>query len=183
MLVDLKKIKYYFLTTGKDEERKNHMLDIFKDYDITEVNPILNVGKNQSGSVGMGRMIELGLKNQDKSKVFQPFIIMEDDVSFYRDFPDTLEIPDDSDLFYVGISCGGSFGNVDKTLIIADDVNDNSNIVKIYNMLACHGIMICSPSGACFYQKAMMESYHTNIPWDLTLSHMHPFYNVYALLF
>jgi hypothetical protein len=181
MIIDLKKIKYYFLTTGKDHERKNHIAEIFKDYDITEVNPILDIPILQSGSIGMGRMIDLGLRNQDRTKVFQPFIIMEDDVSFYRDFPKTLEIPADSDLFYIGISKCGSFENKDKKIIIAEDVKDNSNIVKIYNMLSCHGIIICSALGATIYQRSMMEGFIKNTYWDLPLSHIHPYYNVYAL--
>ena len=158
MIINLKKIKYYFLTTGRDNERKNHIIDIFKEYDITEVNPMLDIPKLQSGSIGMGRMIDLGLRNQDRVKPFQPFIIMEDDVSFYKDFPETLEIPDDSDLFYIGISKCGSLDNKDKELIIAEDVKNNDNIVKIYNMLSCHCIMICSALGATFYQRCMPRS-------------------------
>ena len=179
MLIDLKKTKYYFLTTGKDDERKNHMVDIFKDYDITEVIPILDIPRLQSGSIGMGRMIDLGLRNQDRTKPFQPFVILEDDVSFYRDFPENLEIPDDSDIFYIGISKCGSFGNRDKKLIIADDVNND--VVKLYNMLSAHGIIICSALGATVYQRCMMEGFIKNTYWDLPLSNIHPYYNVYAL--
>jgi hypothetical protein len=181
MLIDLKKIKYYFLTMGNNDERKNHIVDLFKDYDITEVNPILNVPKTQSGSVGMGRMIELGLRNQDRTKAFQPFIILEDDVSFYREFPETLEIPDDSDLFYIGISKRGYKENYDCSTLIADDIKDDNTIVRIYNMLSCHGIMVCSALGASFYQRTMLESYYKNVIWDVRLAHMHNLYNVYAL--
>ena len=157
------------------------MLDIFKEYDITEVNPIMGISRYKSGSTGMGRMIDLGVKNQDRNKPFQPFIILEDDISFYRQIPETIEIPDDSDLFYIGISICGAINNTDKKLIIAEDVDKYDGIVKIYNMLSLHGIMICSASGALAFQRCMVEAYVKNIPWDIPVANIQPYYNTYAL--
>ena len=155
------------------------MLDIFKEYDINEVNPIMGISRYKSGSTGMGRMIDLGVKNQDRNKPFQPFIILEDDVSFYRQIPETIEIPDDSDLFYIGISMCGVINNTDRKLLYAKDVNDE--IVKIYNMLSTHGIMICSASGALAFQRCMVEGYVRNMSWDIPVANIQPYYNVYAL--
>jgi hypothetical protein len=175
MIINLKKIKYYFLTTGKNDKRKKHILDTFRDYDITEVNPVLGISKFQSGSIGMSRMIDIGLRQ----KPFKPFVIIEDDVSFYRKIPETITIPEDADLLYIGISMCGGFNNTDQKKIFAEDVNDD--LVRIYNMLSCHGIIICSPSGAVAFQRCMVEAYFKNMYWDLPVSHIQPYYNVYAL--
>ena len=42
MILDLKTIKYYYLTTGENNKRKSHIQNIYKDLDITEVNPVQN---------------------------------------------------------------------------------------------------------------------------------------------
>lgn len=38
------------------------MISEFKDYDLTEVNPILGIARHKSVSSGFSRMIDLGLK-------------------------------------------------------------------------------------------------------------------------
>lgn len=52
MKLDLKKIKYYFLTCN-NPERKNHIINEFKEYDthIYENKPINN--KYKSGPIGI----------------------------------------------------------------------------------------------------------------------------------
>ena len=52
MKIYLKNISHYFLTVDTNGKRKHHMFEEFKDYDLTEVNPILNIGRNKSGATG-----------------------------------------------------------------------------------------------------------------------------------
>ena len=49
MIIDLKKIKYYYLTTRTNAKRVKHIEDILKKYDLTQVNPIMgeNFGKQR----------------------------------------------------------------------------------------------------------------------------------------
>ena len=84
-------------------------------------------------------MIDQGLKDQERDKLFQPFVVLEDDVSIATKL-DTLEIPDDTDLLYVGISpCGikdtknmcGTYNLYYK--------NIDDNLVKI---IICYQIMV-----------------------------------------
>ena len=81
--INLKDAKYYFLTTGTRQDRRDNMMNNFKNHDITEINPDMTVPKFQSGAIGFSRMIDLGLRNQDRTKPFQPFVIMEDDIDFF----------------------------------------------------------------------------------------------------
>jgi len=184
MIVDLKNIKYYFLTTGQDDQRRNHILTIFQKFDITEINPVMGINRYQSGSIGMSRMIDRGLRDQDRTKSFQPFVIMEDDVSFYREFPENLEIPDESDMLFIGISKCGLLNGKDSEKIFAKNVkvgDSKEEIVRIYNMLTCHGIMICSASGANAFQRAVSEGFYSKWHWDLPVAAIQPYYKVYAL--
>lgn len=48
-------------------------------------------------------------------------------------------------------------------------------------MLSTHGIMICSMVGAGILQKCILEAYYTNIHYDLPISKIQPYYNIYCL--
>jgi len=179
MKIYLKGLKNYFLTVDTNGIRKKHMLKEFEEYDLTEVNPVIGIGKYKSGSIGFCRMIDLGLRNQDRSKPFQPFILYEDDCSKFREFPEYIDIPDDADILYIGISkCSMN----DKSYHYSSYYkNIDDNVIRIYNMLSTHAIMICSASGALAFQKSVIETYHKNIGFDICLAYLQPYYNVYAL--
>ena len=148
MKIRLSETKFYFLTCN-NEMRKTHIFEEFKDYDLTEVNPVsINIGisKEQSGSTGFSRMMDIATINQDRSKPFQPFMLIEDDIKKYREFPEEFEIPDNADLLYTGLSTwamtdteAGSPGTV-----CCSAVDDFPDLVRVKNMLSTHGFMVCS---------------------------------------
>jgi hypothetical protein len=179
MKIYLKDIKHYFLTVDTNSIRKHHMKEEFKEYDLTEVNPILNICRPKSGATGFSKMIDIGLRNQNRSLPFQPFVMYEDDCSRYREFPEYIEVPDNTDLLYIGLSrcsmnnISDHWGNYYKHI--------NPDIIRIYNMLAMHGIIVCSASGALAIQKAVLEGYTKISHWDIFVAYIQPYYNVYAL--
>lgn len=184
MRVDLKNAKYYYLTTRTNAKRVKHIEDMLKMYDLTEVNPIIgeNFGKQRSGCTGTSRMVDLGLRNQKRNEPFQPFIILEDDVSITETLPDNIEIPDDADIIYVGVSCAGLGRNTRWRRgdpIYATDYNDK--YIRVYNMLSTHAVMICSAAGANIYDRCMFEGFNNPTGWDCYLARIQSYYNVYAL--
>ena len=137
MKINLNTIKIYFLTVNTNGARKYHMLEEFKDSDITEINPILNIGKNKSGATGFSKMIDLALRQQKRDLPFQPFILFEDDCSKYREFPKELIIPDNTDILYIGLSkCGTHKDTIWALNVYMTEVN--ADIVRIHNMLSSH---------------------------------------------
>lgn len=184
MKINFKRITFYYLTTGNNPEKEKHLNKIFKDYNLIQVSvkDYLDKGKQQSACIGINRIIDLGLRNQKINEGFKPFVIIEDDVSIYDNIPNFLDIPDDSDFLYIGISRKGLVVNKNCGLrnnIYADDINEN--IVRIYNMLGTHAIMICSAAGGAAYQRSNMENYFKTQAWDLYLAKLQPHYKFYAL--
>jgi len=182
MKILLKNIKHYFLTVNTHGERKKHMIDEFKEYDLVEVNPVLGIKREISGVTGFSRMIDLGLRNQDRTKPFSPFIMYEDDCSKYREYPEYIEIPDDADLCYIGLSkcstCNYGYGWHYASYYKHID----NDVIQIYNMLSTHGIMVCSASGALALQKALLDGCHQKKEaWDTCIAQLQYYYNVYAL--
>jgi hypothetical protein len=112
---------------------------------------------------------------------FQPFVIFEDDIKKYRKFPDIIEIPDNCDLFYIGLS---QWGMTDAKNGVNNSVcyNDIDNhIIRIFNMLSTHGMMICSLRGMLSLQKCLLEDFYKNQGWDRSVCYIQPYLNVYAL--
>ncbi len=180
MKIDLYNIYYYYLTCN-NKIRKDHLTNEFKNFKLVEVNPIMNIGKFKSGSTGFSKIFDQACINQDKSKPFQPFAIFEDDVKKYCEFPEYIEIPDDTDILYIGLS---SWGMTNKKWGINNAVcfkNINDNIIRIYNMLSLHGIIVCSIRGLLTLQKCMFEAYFKENIWDIYTAQIQPYLNVYAL--
>jgi hypothetical protein len=123
-------------------------------------------------------MLELGKDLQDESKNFEPFIILEDDVKKYREFPEYIEIPDDTDIFYIGLSKCGIFNEGVYNEIQCSNIN--IDIIRIYNMLSSHGIIICSYYGLSIMQKCMLHATTYELPWDIDIALFQQKYNVYA---
>ena len=124
-------------------------------------------------------MIHQGLKDQDKNKPFTPFVILEDDATPYKQIPDNIDVPDDADIVYLGLSSQGWSG---LGHMLQHSVDINNDYVRTYNMLGGHSIMFCTPLGASAYQRALVENYYTRlIIWDIPFADSQSYYNVYAL--
>jgi len=178
MLIELHKLKYFFLTHN-NIKRKNHILNVFKEVDLTEVNPTNYESRNKSGASGFLKMLELGEKNQDPNKVFKPFILLEDDIEKYREFPESLEIPNNTDILYIGLTrCGIMIDNWSFNVYYS---NINNNIIKVENMLALHGLIICSQTGLNIFKTSLIKDFELDQPWDISIAKAQPFYNIFAL--
>ncbi len=183
MKIDLKNIAYYYLTTGKNIKREEHMTSEFKDYNLFKVTPVNNFDgqKFKSLTSGVSLIIDRACQNQDPNKPFQPFVILEDDATICEKIPDLIDIPDNCDLFYLGISAYTLDSNTRHTKRDQPHFkNIDNEIIQLYNMLSAHAIMICSIRGLVAYQKCMFESHFENIASDLPLAHCQPYLNVYA---
>lgn len=179
MKILLENTNFYYLTLN-NPERKAHLLNELKNYSVFEVNPPIMENKMLSGSIGHSRMLDLATQHQNTNQPFKPFVILEDDIKKCKELPKNIDIPDDTDWLYVGVSqCGlNSFGN-DNSWQWIKNVDDT--VCKIYHMLGTHAIMICSVRGLLAYQRAMSNAHYRNIDWDKPLAAQQHLLNVYAL--
>lgn len=172
------KTKFYFLTVN-NKARKAHILDEFKEYSPIEINPVTGISRNMSGSTGFCRMVDKGLRDQDLNKPFQPFVMLEDDASKYRQFPEYIDIPMDADIVYLGLHSWGYSKDEPINIIYSEHVD--KNLMRVKNLLALHAVMICSAAGGALMQRCMTESFYRDKPWDIPITLSQPFYHVYAL--
>jgi hypothetical protein len=123
-------------------------------------------------------MVDRGLRDQDRTKPFQSFILLEDDASKYRPIPDYLDIPVDADIVYLGLHSWG-YG-IGYPIRVVYSTDYDKDLIRVKNLLALHAVMICSAAGAALMERCMMESYYLDTPWDIPITHAQPFYKVYA---
>lgn len=194
MKIILNNLNYYFLTVPKDDnERKKHILEEFKELNLKEVNPIpgsyfeynKNLSKHQikskSGVTGWLKILDLA--SQEMDNCFKPFVIFEDDIKKYQEFPDFIKIPDNSDILYIGLSQWGMTNHKNglNNKVCYQNVNLHENLIRIYNMLSTHGVIICSLRGLLSLQKCLLEDFYKNQGWDRSICYIQPYLNVYAL--
>ena len=157
------------------------MFKEFSGFDLTAVESIPRNSKNKSGGLGISKLLDYVIKQLKNPQVFQPFCLFEDDIKQYRDFPEFVDIPDHTDLLYLGLSNAGMNKESQNYDVCLKHVEDYDDLIKIYNMLSSHGIIICSIRGLITIQKCALEGVFTNRTWDIFYSQMQPYLNIYAL--
>jgi hypothetical protein len=142
-----------------------------------------NISKFQSGALGFCKIAEQALACQDNSNNFTPFGVLEDDANKYREFPQTIEIPDNTDILYIGTSIYGYNHSIKwaNLNVFTESIGNSTIIYKINNMLSTHGFIITSIRGLNYLKKAMNIAYNMDIVWDIIFAGMQSKYNVYCL--
>ena len=188
MRISLAELPIYCLTCEDENyngsiSKKNHVESEWTRVGVSGdfVYPIYGgIPKNKSGASGFFRMIERGLRAQIPSAPFRPFLMLEDDIAF-TEGAHTVDLPDDADILYVGLSNCSMNEYQYHHANYYTSVEGYPDVVRIKHMLASHGILVCSPLGAAAIQRTMLEIFLSDQPWDIPLAFIQPFYNVYAL--
>ena len=108
----------------------------------------------------------------DDEQYDTPLLVLEDDVEFVDNFNPVLNIPDNSDGVYLGIS----HGNVYYGSCRCDE-----NYLRIAGILAAHAILYVTHA----YRKAMSEVgkyclYNLNKPWDVGTAGIQNSFKIYT---
>jgi len=106
---------------------------------------------------------------------------MRKGVSMDPNINNEIDVPDDADILYIGISCCSMNADSFEYANYYESVQSYPSLVRVKNMLASHGIIICSPLGASAMQRTMMETWFSDRPWDVPMAYIQPYYHVYAL--
>ena len=204
--IDFRRVRTYYLTTGTDTARSEHIRAEFRDFDLREVRPVWLGGERREGAggvvtrfqstaTGFMRIVERGLREASSAPgSFEPFMILEDDV---RLFPDTpwavpgarVRIPETCDLLFTGVS--SSFHGAEERFCAHCDrvhatgpvraTRHDDHLYRVAKMLSFHGVVVCSALGANAISRAMMEAFCKDEVCDVHTASMLEAYEVYAL--
>ena len=147
MRVNLLDTDFYYINLEEEKERNELVISKLTSLGISE-NKIIRIDAIKAEGIpqdGVFRGCFLSqLKALKEARIGnKPFVILEDDVVINR-FDESIEIPDDSQCVYLGLSSWGFSPSSDSNLarlnsLIVD--NTNPGIARIFNMLSSHSIM------------------------------------------
>jgi len=174
MNLDLREIPFYYINLDDAVGRRETTETQLTELGIKSITRIPAI-RHTYGAAGTPRSM---LKALEKAHNGQPFVLMEDDVAVKRWEP-IIEIPDDADAFYLGISGWGRMNSHSGPFVQWENVSDE--ILRVYNMLSGHAIMYISDR---YIDLAKRIAYHAgyNIEdhVDIGFAEVQRWHNVYA---
>lgn len=175
MNIKLVDIPVYYINLEEDEEKRKRTETMLKLLGFKYVER-LNAIKHESGRIiGCARSHYEILKDKEP-----PFIILEDDCTLNKNFDPYIELPDNTDALYLGISHWGRYLNHSGPYVHASKINEN--IVRVYNMLATHAIMYITNSYVDICKRISYHfGYEIENHLDIGFAEVQKLYNVYCL--
>lgn len=147
MRINLQEIDFYYINLEEAIERNNSLTNKLNSIEIpkeriTRINGIRASGIPQD-SVFLGCFLSQLKALKLGRELNRPFVILEDDVCLNK-FEAELEIPEDSQCVYLGISSWSLYPSKDSNLAkLGGNITDyiDPKICRIFNMLSSHSIM------------------------------------------
>jgi hypothetical protein len=191
MLLDIKDITVYIISPGINTYR-NKLITVFQrvvDEGFKKVVFFKSVpGPNKTASL-TNTVIEIFKKELSNDT---PFIILEDDCAFFTRY-DGIEIPDNTDMLYLGVALWSypydinTLYSIQRPNIIRNSVDTvesyNDDLVKIMGMTGSHAILCISRDfiRKFIYQMTDISKYIDDLPHDLLFSSLHKSFNIFGL--
>ena len=174
MNLDLREIPFYYINLDDAVERRTRTESHLKALGIKSINRIPAV-RHSNGFAGCARTVSDFLHQITEG----PFVLIEDDIEV-KQWDPIIEVPDDADALYLGISGWGRMNGHSGPFVQWEQVDDN--LLRVYNMLSGHAIVYLSGEWVemarrcCHHAGYVIESYY-----DVQIAEVQRFFNVYAL--
>lgn len=171
MKINLTEIPVYYINMEKHIDRRNKiekMISECKFENYTRIEGLQH--RNPKAGCAASHYTIL-------SQFKPPFIILEDDCAV-KWFSDEIEIPDDTDLFYLGISSWGRMNSHSGPCVKYDRIDDNT--LRIYNMLSTHAMLFITEEMVSVGKRIAEYFYKTKEHLDIGFAEIQKLYNVYS---
>jgi len=174
MKINLLEVPVYYINLDEEEEKRKRTENLLSSLGFRNINRFSAIKHEAGRIIGCARSHYEILKSQKP-----PFIILEDDCSLNKKFVDEINIPDNADALYLGISHWGRYLNHSGPYVHYSKVNDN--IVRVHNMLATHAILYLSQDYASMCKRISYHfGYEVENHLDIGFAEIHKFFNVYS---
>ena len=111
------------------------------------------------------------------NEIDPPFIVFEDDCVI-KNFNPNIEIPDDADAVYLGISSWGRMNSHSGPFVQYEEVSNG--LLRIYNMLSAHAILYLNHEYISLCKKISQQAYEIADHQDIGFAEIQRYYNVYS---
>jgi hypothetical protein len=180
MKIDIRELPVYFINLDADSQKRESIEKMLAEQGFKKV-----IRFEATRSVDVPRSItasHLEVLKMIKS-IGTPAIVLEDDCEIEA-FDPFIEIPEETDAFYLGKSAWG-LGIINGRL---EDYNDDwnsvdyvgANLYRIRSMYASHAILYASNEYIDFCIRLCKTALKSGIPHDVYLAATQGFYNIYT---
>lgn len=176
MNIDIREIKTFYINLDKHTEKdlavKNE-LEKLGIKNFTRVSGVDMPSNKQAGCASSHYNI--------LASATSPLLILEDDCTIYKQILE-IDIPDDADAVYLGLSRWGNKNNRSKVDNYSHyPVKGYKNIYRIDGMLATHAILYLSQEYIEISRRIAKYCANNSIHVDVGFTEIHKLYNVYAI--
>lgn len=178
MEIDLRKIPAVYMNLEKHVEKSRNMQTMLSKMGFENIIRTEGVLDAENPVAGCSKAHHKAL-----STFKAPFILFEDDcVLFEENFQPIIELPDNTDALYLGISSWGRMNGHDGQYVQYDEFEEHPNLLRIYNMLGGHSVVYLND----FYKEMCAKvAYHAGYViknyQDIGFAEIQRFFNVYSL--
>ena len=174
MKVNLTDIPVYYVNLDGEDEKRKHTESMLKNLGFKYVHRFNAIRHEAGRIIGCARSHHSIL-----STAKPPFIILEDDCALNKEFVDEINLPEDTDCLYLGISHWGRYMNHSGPFVHTKRISDE--FVRVYNMLATHAIAYFSKEYVDVCRRvAYHYGYEIENHLDIGFAEIHKLYNVYS---
>ena len=171
MNLDLRKITALYINLLQDTGRNNDMKKLFKTCGF-ESHYRIDAEYTPNSLAGCSLSHYNAL-----NEVEPPFILFEDDC-IVRNFKPIIEIPDDADAVYLGISSWGRMNSHSGPFVQYEDLGNG--LLRIYNMLSAHAILYLNQEYVSLCSRISEQATSIADHQDIGFAEIQRYFNVYA---
>lgn len=171
MNLDLREIPAIYINLDKDVEKRERMESQLKELGFKTIIRLSATYDNDSKR-GCAISHVYALEEVDP-----PFIVFEDDC-ITLDFRPEIEIPDDADAVYLGISSWGRMNSHSGPFVQYEKIDND--ILRVYNMLGTHAILYLNEDLVDLCKRIAYHGYCISDHLDIGFAEIQRYYNVYA---
>lgn len=176
MIIDLREIETFYINIKHHKEKNESMLNLIDQFGFKKVNRVDATYIPDNPVAGCASS-----HYKIFSQMNNPTIILEDDCIIKNNNP-IIEVPDDADAVYLGLSQWGYKEDISKPKNF-DFIKHKSvkNIYKVSSMLATHAIFYISKEYIDICTKVAKYSMDNGVHIDQGFARIQRYYNVYAV--
>lgn len=176
MIINIKDIPTLYINLAKDKHKDSNMKKLGKDLGISKYKRFNGVEVSGNRILGIAKSHQSILNS-----IKEPTMVLEDDCVVLN--KNTLiDIPDDADAIYLGISSWGYKNGIsEKNNFTYKKHKDFKNIYKIDGMLALHSVIYISKEYVDMSNRTAKWSIDNNEPVDSAIASIQKYFNIYAL--
>ena len=177
MKLDLREIPAVYMNLEKHTEKNESMYNMLNGMGFKNINRVDGILDSENPIAGCSKAHHKAL-----CSFKTPFILFEDDCGIaYDDYKLEIEIPDNSDAVYLGVSDWGRMNGHNGFYNQYDHIENCDNLLRIYNMLSGHAVLYLSE---IYREMCARIAYHAgyviNNYQDVGFAEIQRWFNVYC---